>query len=175
MKPLGAKEKKDLFFQYLVMFTIAAGALLAALFLTRVNPGTSGMDEQTQNLFNKFDKFDKSKPGLEKLIDTVTTEANKIVPQNEEGSFALQTANELINEFEKKQDDINFANNPFAGNVVQLLKLYINSKNDIKTIKRQENATNKLLEDCNGKLEKKQQADELKNILQQSQNTHPAR
>ena len=164
-----------MFFQYLVMFTIAAGALLAALFFTRdENSVTAGMDQSTLSSFDEFDRFEKSKPGLEKLIDTVIAVASKIVPQNEDGNLYVQTANELINDFEEKQGDINFKNNPFADNVIELLKLHVNSKNDIKAKKDQEDKLNKLLEACTNKLERKQQnADNLK-ILQQSQNTTPA-
>lgn len=172
MKPLGANEKKDLFFQYLVAFTIAAGALLAALFLTRdANRYTAGMDEQTQQLFNEFDRFEKSKPALEKLLDTVTAEANKIVAQNDEGSSdALITANGLINEFGKNQDDVNIANNLFADKVVELLRLYVNSKNEIKAKKDMQANLAQDLKECKDKLYQQNLIDGL----QQNQNTQPA-
>lgn len=172
MKPLGAKENKDLFFHYLVAFAITAGALLAALFLTRnENLGTSGMDEQTQRLFNEFDRFDKSKLSMERLIDTVTAVGNQIIIQNNEGTLdPVKTANDLINDFEKNGEDSDVASNPFAANVVKLLRFDINSKSVIKAKKDQVVVVEQELKDCMSKLQQKNQLDILKQLIQQNQN-----
>lgn len=173
MKPLGAKERKDLFFQYLIVFTISAGILIFAFFFTRDdNPGIAGMDEQTQRLFNEFEKFEKSQQSVERLIDTVTAVGSQIITSNNDGSIDLvKTANNLINDFEKEDPDI--AKTPFANNIIKLLRFNIKNQNDIKENKAKIVNNEEQLKDCTSKLQHKNQIEDLKQLMQQNNNPPP--
>jgi len=168
MKPLGYKEKKDLFFQYLLLFTLTVGLFLFALYFTQ-HKSNDMVSERDREMYVEFRAFDKMKPAVVKLIDTVTAEANKINTQNGGGSFAIANANGLINDFISSRN-INKANNPFLINISELLTGYIKSTSEGKQNEDQIVARKKELEDCSGDLKNKPMMDLLK---QQAKNETP--
>lgn len=157
MRPLGHKEKNDLFFQFLVAFVLTAGLLLGALFLPQGDRNIV-INDGEKNLFQEFSDFEKSKPALIKLIDTVQSEAKGIMNQNAGGNSANRASNDLINDFTASHNG-----SPLVKSISDLLSLYITRSSELK--KNQDDIDNikRKYEDCKGDLKNKKLIDGFKN------------
>lgn len=157
MRPLGHKEKNDLFFQYLVAFVLTAGLLLGALFLPQ---GDSNIviNDVDKELFKEFDNFKNSKAPLSKLIDTVQSEAKGIINQNAGGSSANRASKDLI-------DDFNNSNSasPFVRSITDLLSLYVNATSELKSNQDNIVEVKRKLEGCISQLDTKQLFQQMNN------------
>lgn len=157
MRPLGHKEKNDLFFQYLVAFVLTAGLLLGALFLPQ-GDNSIAINEGERDLFKEFDNFNKSKPALIKLIDTVQSESKGIINQNAGGNSAIRASNGLINDFTESNTA-----SPFVKSIADLLRLHITTTSGLKLNQDNIADVNRKLVTCNSKLDTKQMIQEINN------------
>jgi len=162
---MNLKERQDLFFKYLVLFTITAGILLAALFFTQDSKSQfNSVDEKEKAIYSEFAGFAKSAPQLIVLIDTVISESNKIASQSGGSGIAVQTANGLVNDFISMQH-IDLTTNPFLKNVTDLLKVYINASAEKKGNETRRVDLQRQLDECRENLKLKKMGEAFKQSL----------
>ena len=167
MKPMGTKDRKDLFFQYVLLFTLTAVAFIASLFLTREDMPNNAVDENERALYTEFSDFEHLQPKLIKLMDTVVQEANKIATLNAGGNASVSLANQLINDFNIEHSKQVL--NPFVSESIKLLQLHVKLNTDIKAGEDETVRLKKNLEECAKDLADKKIDDRMDKIIKSNQ------
>ena len=116
------KDRKNLFVQFTFLFVLSAGVILLALFFTRDPDGSDSGDSQQQQLYAEFKNFDKLKPQLLQLVDGINAQVNIIQAENGGNNTASYTANNLIDDFQRRY---NPQQDTFALKVTDMLRLYL--------------------------------------------------
>ncbi len=167
MKPMGTKDRKDLFFQYVLLFTLTAVAFIASLFLTREDMPNNAVDENERALYAEFSDFEHLQPKLIKLMDTVGQEANKIATLNAGGNASVSLANQLITDF--NVEHAKEVQNPLVGESIKLLQLHVKLNTDIKAGEDETVRLKKNLDDCDKGLRDKSQRDLMEMMMKSNQ------
>ena len=167
MKPMGTKDRKDLFFQYVLLFTLTAAAFIVSLFLTKEDTSGYAVDENERALYAEFADFEHAQPKLVRLMDTVVLETDKIANLNAGGNASIRTVNQLINDF--NIENVQLVQNPFIGESVKLLQLYVKLNTDIKGYEDETIRLKKQLDDCEKAVADKKQSEMYDMMLKSNQ------
>jgi hypothetical protein len=139
------KDRKNLFVQFTFLFVLSAGVILLALFFTRDPDGSDSGDSQQQQLYAEFKNFDKLKPQLLQLVDGINAQVNIIQAENGGNNTASYTANNLIDDFQRRY---NPQQDTFALKVTDMLRLYLQAATETKAFTDQKKGVDHDYEEC---------------------------
>ena len=138
-------ERRSLFIQFTLLFLLTSAVLLMALFFTRDTDDGPAGGGQEQQLYASFRNFDHLKPDLIRLVNSVNSQASLMVTQNGRNTSALFLAQGYIDKFERFQNTVN---DTFAIKVTDMLRQYLTTTNQLKTLQDDKKRLDDLYDAC---------------------------
>jgi hypothetical protein len=139
------QERKTQFIQFSFLFLFTAAVLLLALFLTRDTAEDQATGGEEEQLYTQFRNFDKLKPGLIRLIDTVSYEANLMASQNAGNTNAINEGTNFIERFDRYD---NTQSDAFAARITEMLRQYLQTSAETKTDNDRKKDKDEQLQEC---------------------------